>query len=273
MSVSTIIPAYKKTEMFANSLSNNLDHISDTQIIIINDDPTTDLQKSQIADIAPKSTVFLQNEKNLGFAKSVNKAFAICNTDFVLLLNTDVYMHDDSWHNAVRLMIENPNIFAIGFAQKNDHESKKLDGRNRLYFEQGLFHHSKVEVKSSEKENLTQHSQIVTTAWAEGGCSLFRKQIWDEINGFDENFSPFYWEDVDLSYRARKRGFGIFFCPHIVMTHRHESTIGSEYNRTEILQIAFSHQTYFTKKHANLWQKISFYFYATLRFAKKLIQA
>ncbi|PJE58197.1 MAG: glycosyltransferase family 2 protein, partial [Candidatus Portnoybacteria bacterium CG10_big_fil_rev_8_21_14_0_10_36_7] len=45
------------------------------------------------------------------------------------------------------------------------------------------------------------------------------------LNGFDELYSPFYWEDIDLSYRAWKTGYTVLFDPQVLVEHHHETTI------------------------------------------------
>ena len=47
------------------------------------------------------------------------------------------------------------------------------------------------------------------------------------IGGFEELMSPYYWEDVDLSYRAWKRGYKVLYEPAATATHRISSTIGN----------------------------------------------
>lgn len=55
---------------------------------------------------------------------------------------------------------------------------------------------------------------------------MFDRERFLQLGGFDELLSPFYWEDVDLSYRAWKRGFTVLYEPRSVARHRVSSTIG-----------------------------------------------
>ena len=64
------------------------------------------------------------------------------------------------------------------------------------------------------------------TFWVNGGSGVFRRRVWIELKGMDETLlSPFYWEDVDLSYRAHKRGWSLVWEPNAKVVHEHESTI------------------------------------------------
>ena len=65
----------------------------------------------------------------------------------------------------------------------------------------------------------------------------------------DELYNPFYWEDIDLSYRAWKAGYKVLFDPNIKVEHRHESTIGKYFDKSKILKTAFRNQLIFHWKN------------------------
>src|SRR5262249_44416861 len=58
-----------------------------------------------------------------------------------------------------------------------------------------------------------------------GGSSMFHRARYLELGGFDPLFAPFYFEDVELSYRGWKRGYSVAYQPHGVVRHRFSSTI------------------------------------------------
>ncbi len=72
------------------------------------------------------------------------------------------------------------------------------------------------------------------SGWASGGSGAFRKSIWDKLGGFDSLYYPFYWEDIDLSYRAWKRGYKILWEPKAAVHHKHEAIIGRHYSKKYI---------------------------------------
>jgi len=262
LSVTIIIPVYKKLDLFAESFFNNSKFFDNSQVIIINDDPASEnLQIDSRFSIYPKTT-FIQNDKNLGFSKSVNKAVKSAKTDLVTLLNTDVFLKDMSWQKALNCFEQDSKLFAISFSQ--DDGTGNVTGRNRIYFKNGLIHHSTLSISSG--------TDLLETGWAEGGSAIFRKSMWDELGGFDENFSPFYWEDVDLSYRAKVNGWKVLFSKEVKVLHRHESTIGSFFDKEKVKETAFAHQVYFTKKHASAVQKISLHFFLAKLWLKNTIK-
>ena len=70
-------------------------------------------------------------------------------------------------------------------------------------------------------------NKVHDTFWVSGGSGIFRRDYWMTLGGMDEKlFSPFYWEDLDLGYRALKRGYRLLWDPDSRVLHEHESTIG-----------------------------------------------
>ncbi len=261
MQVSVVIPVYKMLNEFAKYLRHNISYLRDCEIIIVNDDPKSHLPEDlSIGDITDRSFIWLNNDQNQGFSRSVNAGAKRASGEFLLLLNSDVMLLDDSWTHALPAFADDPDLFGVGFAQKE--KDGRIVGRNDLYFKDGLFHHKGLP-SNSKFENL--NSNHLSTAFIEGGSALIRKSMWDTLNGFDEAYSPFYWEDVDLSYRAKLKGWRVRYASDIVVEHHHESTTGAEYTRSQINATAFRNQIYFTSKFARGLQRVEHLLYRYIR--------
>lgn len=233
--ISVIIPVYKKVDEFIKNLEHNLKFLKNIEIIILNDDPSQSIQnrlfpKGESPSALKNHNIHLiENHRNLGFAGTVDKGIRVAKNNYVFLLNSDVKLLDDSYKSAVKKFEQNDKIFGIAFSQKEKDGS--IVGKNKLFWNQGLLQHSKAD-DLNEGE----------TGWVEGGSSIIRRDIYELIGGFDTIFSPFYWEDIELSYRARKHGYTTWFDPSVLVEHHHESTIGSFWNRNEIKTIAYRNQ-------------------------------
>jgi len=227
--ISTVIPVYKNTKLFLKNLKHNYPFLDSTQIIIVNDNPIDQLDQ-QVIKIAPKS-IIINNLQNYGFAKSMNLGVKKARGEYLLFLNSDVRLQNNRFAKAVE-MFKDQSLFALTFAQieKDGH----LTGANRGRFYQGLFHHQE-----------RQSQEISENLWPEGGSSLIRKKYFDELGGFNEIYSPFYWEDVDLGYRAKQKGWKTLFYPLIKVEHHHQSTINKYYSAKDIKVIAFRNQFLF----------------------------
>lgn len=230
--ISVVIPAYKKTDMLVSNLKHNLPYLKGAEIIVVNDDPTQSIEK----DCDGLGIILIENTKNLGFGGAVNVGFARATHQYVLLLNSDVRLIDNSWKRLLTSIKDRPTCFAISCAQKERDGS--VIGKNTIYWEQGFFHHEK---------SPSIHSG--PTAWAEGGSCIVSKNLFETLGGFDTVYKPFYWEDVDLSYRAWKSGYEVLFDKSVLVEHHHESTIGTYFQKNTIFQIALRNQLIFMWKN------------------------
>jgi GT2 family glycosyltransferase len=229
--ISVIIPTYKNVDQIKNNLAHNLPHLKGCEVIVVNDDPSASIKEElKVFDIT-----LIENTKNLGFSGAVDAGVSAASNPFLLLLNSDVLLQDESYRSAVETL-KIDQMFAVSFAQKEKDGS--IVGKNELFWARGMLFHRKA-ADLTKGEN----------GWAEGGACLMRKDVFEKLEGFDTIFSPFYWEDIDLSYRAKKLGYRILFDPSIEVIHHHESTIGKYFKKKKISKIAYRNQFYFIWKN------------------------
>ena len=230
--ISTVIPVYKKTDNFLKNLNNNIEFLKDTEVIIVNDDPQISIKHL----LKNYNVKLIENNKNLGFGGSVNKGVKNSTNKYIFLLNSDVILNSDSYKRSFAHFKNDPNLFAVGFAQTE--KNNEIVGKNNVYWKSGFFRHKKADSLSFGK-----------TAWAEGGSSIFSKDKFLDLGGFDDLYSPFYWEDIDLSYRAWKKGYKILFDPNVLVNHHHESTISTYFSAKTIKRVSYRNQFIFIWKN------------------------
>jgi GT2 family glycosyltransferase len=90
------------------------------------------------------------------------------------------------------------------------------------------------------------------TLWVSGGAGIFRKSLWEKLGGMSELYNPFYYEDIDLSYRALKAGYKLVFEPKSIVFHQSQTgSIRNNYSPYQIKSIAYRNQILF------VWLNIS----------------
>ena len=196
---------------------------------------------------------FIINEKNEGFGKANNKALSLAKGKFILFLNPDTIVAEDSFEKCISFLENNQNAGALGV--------KMIDGRGSYLKESkrgfpglwvafcklsgltALFPHSKIFSKYylgnlSEKEN-----QIID---AIAGAYFFaRKETLDKTGGFDEQFFM-YAEDIDLSYRIQQAGFlNYYFAETTIIHFKGESTKKD----IRYVKLFYKAMSQFVKKH------------------------
>lgn len=230
--ISIVIPTYIKKQLLQN-IRQNMKFFNNCEVIVVNDNPRERL-KNDLKEF--RNIILLENNQNLGFAKSVNKGVIESSKKYVMLLNDDVFLLDKSYQKALDLFAKDSSLFAVSFAQKERDGS--IVGKNVLFWRRGLILHSK-----------SKDAEFGYNAWADGGACLIDKNKFFQLGGFDSIYSPFYWEDIDLSYQAWKQGYQILFDPNILIKHHHESTIGKYFSKKFIETTAYRNQLYFVWKN------------------------
>jgi len=245
MKFSIIIPNWNGKKLLEKNLPKVLETGADE--VIIADDGSKDGSVEFIKEKFPQIKVF--SHKRLGFAKNCNRAVKRAQGDIIILLNNDVLPNKD-FLNPLRFDFQDQKLFAVSF---NEPQFSWAEAK----WEKGFIHHNPGE-KTKQKH---------ISFWASGGSAAFRKDLWEKLGGFDNLYSPFYWEDVDLSYRAWKRGFRIIWDPQAIVNHKHEGTIGTNFSKKYIDFISQRNQLLFIWKNITdfrmftehkiyLWKKI-----------------
>lgn len=240
MLISIIIPNYNGEELLKKNLPKVIEATeyfksktdSFVEIIIV-DDGSTDNSIEVIKNDSSKFKI-IKNDKNLGFASSINRGVSEAYGEIVVLLNTDVSPEKEFLIPLVK-HLSNKNIFAVGCMDKSIENGKTvLRGRGLGKWEKGFLVHRRGEVNKTN------------TLWVSGGSGAFSRSVWNKIGGFNELYHPFYWEDIDLSYRALKSGFKLIFEPKSIVLHEHESgVIKKKYSPFQIKTVSYKNQFIF----------------------------
>ncbi|MFA6453502.1 MAG: glycosyltransferase [Microgenomates group bacterium] len=219
--VSIVIPYWNGAEKIKKHLPKVLEfaHKNNIKEIIASDDASTDGTVGLLKNDFPE-VIIVERKKNEGFASNVNSGFAKASGDLVFLLNSDASPDMDALKYALP-HFENEQVFSVGC---------NVGGLWAIgKFENGYFWHNEADV---EQEGEIKSHQ---TLWASGGSAIFRKSVWDELKGLDELFNPFYVEDVDLGYRATKRGYINIWEPKSKVEHyKEKGVIESNFSRNKI---------------------------------------
>lgn len=252
----------------------------DGEIIVI-DNASVDRTPQLVIDHFP-SVKLISNKENVGFARANNQALAISRGTFVLLLNPDTIVSEDTFTTCISFMEEHPDAGAVGV--------RMLDGSGRFLPESKrglptlkasfmkmsgiyrLFPRS-ASMNSYYQGNIDEHE----TAKIEVLCGAFmfmRKSTLDKTGFLDENFFM-YGEDIDLSYRITNSGEAIYYLPTTNIIHyKGESTRKSSLN---YILTFYQAMLIFTNKHKafngqQFLIKLAIYLHGFVQFIKQSVQ-
>jgi len=210
MKISVIITNWNGLNLLKKNLEQVIKMSPEAEEIIIADDVSTDKSVEYVKELQKKypKLKLIANKKNLGFGKNSNKAIAKSKGDLVVILNSDIFPHQNYIKNALS-HFSNPKVFGVGFAELGN------ENWARIFWQNGYLQHEPG--KDIKKTHIT--------AWLSGGGSIIRKDIFQKLGGFDSVYEPFYCEDLDLGLRAWKSGYTLLWEPKCVIEHHHESTM------------------------------------------------
>ena len=243
MNLSIIIPNYNGESLLKKNLPKVIEAVASYKKgnieIIIPDDASKDnsletIQKfQQTASVQNLTLKGIKSElpTNRGFSGNVNIGVKAATGDILILLNSDVVPHKDFLEPLLR-HFENPKIFAVGCMDESVEEGNViLRGRGIGSWKRGFLMHTAGKLDKSN------------TLWVSCGSGAFRRSIWNSLGGLNELYNPFYWEDIDLSYRAQKSGYTILFEKKSIVTHAHEEgAIQKNYSSYNKIKIVYRNQ-------------------------------
>lgn len=240
MAISVVIPNFNGRELLDENLpslcremrSSGMEH----EIIVV-DDGSTDGSAERVRERFPEVRL-IRRPDNKGFSVAANEGARASKYDLLLLLNSDVRVTEGFLKPMLR-HFDDPKVFAVA--------DKTVDANNRDLTRPWYVEWRCGFLREIPLENTTTSSYAFG---ASGGHSVFDRRKFLELGGFDEIFSPFYWEDADLGYRAWKRGYILYYEPASAVYHRHMATIGT-LNRNRVRFVFY--RNYFTF----LWKNIS----------------
>lgn len=191
----------------------------------------------------------VKSRENLGFAAGNNLGLKKAKGKYVLFLNSDTIVESNLLKEMVDWLEKNKEYGLASCALKNPDGSLQQNGGyfpNLLTVFKWMFF-----IKTSKQfhPNLSLYKKSRDLDWITGAFMLFRKQVLDEVGGFDPDYFM-YTEDVDLCFRVRKAGWKVKYLHKWSITHFG----GQSSNKEFALVSEFKGVKLFYEKHYPAWQ-------------------
>jgi GT2 family glycosyltransferase len=189
--------------------------------VMVIDDCSDDDSLSVLAKEFPE----VRSEKtprNLGFQGANNYAIELAQSAIVMPMNNDIKLDEKALLYLARHFDES-DVFAVSGKFFAFDQTTFLYGNRGGYFQKGHFY-------------LYEKSPAATcqTLFACGGAFMVDRKRYLELGGFDTLYHPLYYEEIDLSYRALKRGWQVAYEPLSIAYHKVQATITRQEKRRQI---------------------------------------
>lgn len=210
----------------------------------------------------------IASNHNLGFARANNLAIKQCSGEYVLLLNPDTIVGEESIRRVVDFMDAHPNAGGAGVRMVKTDGSDAMESRRGLPTPITSFYKMSGLCARFPHSRRFARYYLGHLSWDEpakievisGAFCMLRHTALDKVGLLDEDFFM-YGEDVDLSYRILKGGFDNWYVPVRILHYKGESTQKSSFRYVHVFYEAMF---IFFKKH---YSHISLIFCALIRFA------
>ena len=281
MRLSVIIVSYNVYPYLDNCLRSVQQAMSGIEgEIIVVDNASVDRTPHLVQEHFP-AVRLIANQQNAGFAKANNQGIDISEGEYVLLLNPDTLVSENTFHTCLTFMEEHPDAGAIGV--------KMIDGSGRYLPESKrglptlkssfmkmtglykLFPHAKG--WNDYYQGYKDENQIAPVDVLTGAFMFIRKKVLLETGLLDEAFFM-YGEDIDLSYRITRANYKIYYVPTTTIIHyKGESTRKSTLN---YIMTFYQAMLTFTTKHPEfsgqrLLIRLAIYLHATIQFIRQTV--
>ncbi|CAB1055675.1 hypothetical protein D1BOALGB6SA_408 [Olavius sp. associated proteobacterium Delta 1] len=248
-SVSIIIPNWNGADLLQAYLPYVLKaqerYRGQVEVLVV-DDASTDASVKLLQQRFP-GTRTVVHEQNRGFGKACWSGAQAAGHPVLIFLNSDVKVDSDFIDPLVNCL-QDPSTFAAS--------PLVFDGKGKLsnvtisipYFRRG-----KIRYKSFPPQPLLSNASPLPNPWFTlfpiGAAFAVDRARFIELQGFDDLFNPFYYEDTDLGFRAWRRGWQCVVVPESRVTHYHTGTIGRSFKHFKVSAIRKRNRLFYLWKN------------------------
>lgn len=210
--VSIVIPAFNQWETTLSCLASVLDNTGGLPYeVIVADDASRDETRNIKKYV--KNVIVVVNEKNLGFLRNCNRAASVAFGDYILFLNNDTNVQRGWVAELLNVMERDAAAGLVG--------SKLLYPNGWLQEAGGIIWKDGSGWNFGRADNplRCQYNYLKEVDYVSGASIMIRRSLWEDIGGFDLRLSPAYYEDTDLAFEVRRRGYKVVYQPKSLVVH------------------------------------------------------
>jgi GT2 family glycosyltransferase len=209
--ISALVPtrgAAHRLRQYLPSIRASLEASGDTWEVIVVDDGATLVS-------AGDGVRLVSVPQSRGYGPAVNAGAAAAAGDLLLVLNDDVRLEEPTVRLMRDALLSRAGVFAVAPTIRSPLARCGDEGGKSAVLRAGL-----IEIEEAPS------TEAHPTLYPVGCCYLCRRGAFQDLGGYDDLYAPFFWEDVDLGYRAWRRGLASWHVPAAVCHHEGSATIG-----------------------------------------------
>lgn len=219
MRTAVVILNWNGREFLKKFLPSVLKHTPQDVRVIVADNASHDDSVGMLQAEFP-SVEIIRNKTNGGFAKGYNDALALIDTDYYILLNSDIEV-TERWIEPVIALMESDRSIAACQPMIRSYNSPELfeyAGAAGGFIDMFGYPFCRGRLFQSVERDLGQYNDTREVFWATGACLFVRADLFRDNGGFDEDFFA-HMEEIDFCWRMKHLGHKIMVCPESKVFH------------------------------------------------------
>lgn len=210
--VSIVIPVYNEFDYTYSCLKSILKNTGDMAYeILIADDCSTDVTKD-IEKIA-KNVRLITTKENVRFLLNCNHAAKYAKGKYILFLNNDTQVQAN-WLEPLTSLIERDEKIGMVGSKLVYPDGYLQEAGGIVWNDASAWNYGNRKSPEDPEYNYVKEADYIS-----GAAVMIKKALWEAIGGFDERFAPAYYEDTDLAFEVRRRGYKVLYQPLSVVVH------------------------------------------------------
>lgn len=215
---SVIILNWNGAQILRKYLPSVVAHTPKAEIIVADNGSTDDSLQVLAKEFLTVRTIVL--DKNYGFAEGYNRAIDLIDSEYVVLLNSDVAVTDNWLDPLLDYLEQHPDVAAV--------QPKIRSDRQRAFFEHAGaaggfvnalgYPYCRGRVLWKVEEDHGQYDTPIEVDWTSGACMCVRTQVYKACGGLDAAFFA-HMEEIDLCWRIRNKGWRLACVPDSTVYH------------------------------------------------------
>ncbi len=228
LSVAIVILLYQSADYIGPCLESVAHLKPGPDELIIVDNASTDRSIERAREVCERlglNARFIALERNLGCCGGNNVGWRAAASDAVIFLNPDTEVTPGFVGELRRALVDHPRAGIVGCKIYYPH------GRRLQHAGACILANGRTEHFGAGEEDRGQFDEVRECDYVTGAGFIVRREVLEALGGFDEDFFPAYFEEVDLCTRARRSGWQVLYWPHAVMIHHESVSLGVESER------------------------------------------
>ena len=254
MDLSVVIVNYQTFELTRNTINSIFEYSYPFSYeILVVDNASSDDSLSKLQDYFKDKVTFIASKENNGFAAGNNQALRVAKGRYVLLLNSDTIVWENTLENIYNYMEKHTDVGASGcrvLLENGDLDKackRSFPNVKNSFFR--LFHIPTNSKDDNYNLDGLPDDEIYEIDCLTGAFMFMRAEALNEVGLLDETFFM-YGEDIDLCYRIKKAGWKIIYYGESKITHLKGASSKKQKNKL-IYEFYRAMYIYYKKHHAS----------------------